>query len=103
MGTVAEGQTLKLQCLSGYAISKVNFVSYGAGQTGYRSNAAGPGVGKQSDVKGAVFNDNSNPDGVMNYTQAGLGACGTPSGRLLLKTGFCHATQSRQVVEKACV
>lgn len=102
-GTVAQGQTLKLACPSGHSISKINFGSYGAGQTGYCSNAGGAGVGKQSDVKGAVFNDNSNVDGVMNYTQAGIGTGGTPAGPLLLKTGFCHAIASRKILEAACI
>jgi hypothetical protein len=115
--TVAEGHTLSLKCKPGHVISKINFASYGAGQTGYCSNAAGPVMATaQSDVNEFVLqgNDNSNiKSSIMDFEEADEvmvtehgreGGAGHPvlAGPVLFRTGYCHAADSRTIVETAC-
>jgi len=113
--TVAEGHTLGLKCPTGHVISKINFASYGAGQTGYCANAAGPVMATaQADVSGFVLqgNDNSNnKTSIMDYKEADevmldLGRAGGAgdvlAGPVLFRTGFCHADTTRNIVEAEC-
>lgn len=99
--SVNEGHDLALSCPSGYKIGRVNFASYGTPK-GYCSNGAGAGVGEQRDVSGFLYNDNSNPNGVSKGADAGAGA-GGDDGTVLFKTSFCHANNSKTVVESMCM
>merc|ERR1719261_662655 len=99
--SVNEGHNLSLACSGGYKISKVNFASYGT-PTGFCSNGAGPGVGTLTDSNGFHFAENSNPLGVTDGAAAGAGAGGS-DGPVLFGTGFCHSSNSRSVVETACI